>query len=139
MRHDVLVYISGPMTAKDGRTIEQNTADGVAVYLDLLRLGIPAFSPHVGGAFPSAWTALTHQQWIEYDFAVIDRCTHMLMMERWETSTGARLEYDYARSRDMAIAKSLPELLAHLSALDALVDALTDETKASTAPMAGER
>ena len=45
MRNDVLVYISGPMTAKGGRTIEQNTADGVAVYLDLLLLD-DAFQNH---------------------------------------------------------------------------------------------
>lgn len=82
MRTDILVYISGPMTAKDGRTMEQNTADGVAVYLDLLRRGIPAFSPHLSGAFPSAWTALTHAERIVYDCAILDRCTHLLMMPR---------------------------------------------------------
>ncbi len=95
MRSDVFVYISGPMTANDGRTIEQNTADGVAIYLELLKLGLPAFSPHLSGAFPSAWTALSHTDWIAYDFTVIDRCTHMLMMERWETSGGACLEREY--------------------------------------------
>lgn len=95
MRTDILVYISGPMTAKDGRTMEQNTADGVAVYLDVLRRGIPAFSPHLSGAFPSAWTALTHAEWIAYDCAILDRCTHLLMMPRWETSAGARLERYY--------------------------------------------
>lgn len=99
MKKSVLVYISGPMTAKDGRTMEQNTADGVAVYLELLRRGIPAFSPHLSGAFPSAWTAMSHQEWIEYDYAIIDRCTHLLMMARWETSTGAKLEFEYAMDR----------------------------------------
>lgn len=107
MRTDILVYISGPMTAKDGRTIEHNTADGVAVYLDLLRHGIPAFCPHLCGAFPSAWTALPHAEWLAYDYAIIDRCTHMLMMPRWETSTGARLEHDYAMRRGMPILFSM--------------------------------
>lgn len=111
MRSDVLVYISGPMTAKGGRTMEQNTADGVAVYLDLLARGIPAFSPHCSGAFPSAWSALTHAQWIAYDFAVMDRCTHVLMMDRWETSTGAKLEYDYAQRKGIPIAESVDALL----------------------------
>lgn len=64
MNKDVLVYISGPMTAKDGYTIEENTAAGVRVYLDLLRRGIPAFSPHLSGAFPSAWSALSHAEWL---------------------------------------------------------------------------
>ena len=110
MKADVLVYISGPMTAKDGRTMEQNTADGVAVYLDLLKRGIPAFSPHCSGAFPSAWSALSHQEWIDYDFAIIDRCTHVLMMPRWETSTGARMEHQYAHEKGIPIADSIEAL-----------------------------
>lgn len=95
MNKDILVYISGPMTAKDGRTIEQNVADGVAVYLELLKLGIPAFSPHLSGLAPSAWAALTHAEWIAYDCAILDRCTHLLMMPRWQTSTGAKMERGY--------------------------------------------
>lgn len=110
MRGDILVYISGPMTANDGRTIEQNVADGVAVYLELLKLGIPAFSPHLSGLAPSAWTALTHAQWIAYDCAILDRCTHLLMMPRWETSTGAVKEFQYADERHMPIAYSVTEL-----------------------------
>ncbi len=106
MRSDTLVYISGPMTANDGRTIEQNTADGVAVFLDCLKAGIPAFSPHLSGAFPSAWSALSHA-----DCAVIDRCTAMLMMPRWETSKGACLEHDYATEKGVPIYYSLAALL----------------------------
>ena len=110
MRKDVLVYISGPMTAKDGRTIEQNTADGVAVYLQLLKLGIPAFSPHLSGGFPSAWTALPHAEWLAYDFAIMDRCTHLLMMPRWETSAGAVREREYALKIGKPVATSLDEI-----------------------------
>lgn len=115
MRKDVLVYISGPMTANDGRTMEQNTADGVAVYLDLLKRGIPAFSPHLSGAFPSAWTALDHSSWIAYDLAIIDRCTHLLMMDRWKTSKGAWLEFEYAMDRRTPIAFSVDELIAQIA------------------------
>ena len=120
MKAGVLVYISGPMTAKDGRTMEQNTADGVAVYLDLLKRGIPAFSPHLSGAFPSAWSALDHQQWIDYDCAIIDRCTHLLMMPRWETSKGAVMEFDYAQAKGIPVAKSVEQLTALLAGADAI-------------------
>lgn len=94
MRADLLVYISGPMTAKDDRSIEQNVADGVAVFAELIRLGIPAFCPHLNGAYPSLFE-IGYDRWIAYDCAVLDRCTHLLMMPRWETSKGARMEYDY--------------------------------------------
>lgn len=117
MLQNVLVYISGPMTAKDGRTIEENTAAGVRVYLDLLQRGIPAFSPHLSGAFPSAWTALSHADWLAYDFAIINRCTHVLMMPRWETSAGAVREYDYAKVGGVPVFFSADELAASVGAV----------------------
>src|SRR5262245_38883268 len=116
MRSNLLVYLSGPMTDKDGRTIEQNTADGVALYLELLKHGIPAFCPHLSGAFPSAWTTLSHADWLAYDFAIIDRCTHMLMMERWQTSAGAQREHDYAFVKGVPVFYDLERLLAHVDA-----------------------
>lgn len=110
MRRDVFVYISGPMTAKHGRSIEENVAEGVRVYLDCLKAGVPAFSPHLSGAFPTAWTALDWHDWIQYDKAVIDRCTHVLMMPRWELSDGAKAEHAYAVSIGKPVVFSLDEL-----------------------------
>lgn len=96
--------------------MERNTADGVDVFLDLLKRGIPAFSPHLSGAFPSAWAALTHGEWIAYDCAVIDRCTHMLMMPRWDTSKGAIAERDYWLSMSRrGLVHSVQELEAALT------------------------
>jgi hypothetical protein len=110
MRRDLFVYISGPMTAKDGHSIEENVAAGVRVYLDSLARGIPAFCPHLSGAFPSAWTAMSWDAWLAYDFAIIDRCTHVLLMPRWESSAGAVKELAYAESILKPIIYSLDEL-----------------------------
>lgn len=110
MRRDVFVYISGPMTAKNGHTIEENVATGLRAYLDCLRLGIPAFCPHLSGAFPSAWNDLNWETWLEYDLAVIDRCTHVLTLPRWEQSAGAIKEVDYARARGIPVIAWLHEL-----------------------------
>ena len=111
MRRDVFVYISGPMTAKDGYTVEENTAAGVRAFLDCLRQGIPAFSPHLCGAFPSAWLTVDWQTWLDYDFVVIDRCTHVLTLPRWEQSAGAQKEVAYARQAGIPIITSLLELI----------------------------
>ena len=110
MRRDLFVYISGPMTAKHGRIIEENVADGVRVYIECLKRGIPAFSPHLGGAFPTAWADVPWETWLEYDYAVIDRCTHVLMMPRWELSAGAVKERAYAESIGKPIVFSIEEL-----------------------------
>ena len=110
MRRDVFVYISGPMTAKDGFSIEENVAAGLRVFLSCLRMGIPAFCPHLSGAFPSAWSDVLWDRWLAYDLAVIDRCTHVLMLPRWQTSAGAKKEYEYALSVGKTIIASLDEI-----------------------------
>ena len=96
MRKDLFVYLSGPMTAKHGYSIEENVAAGVKAYLHLLKLGVATFCPHLGGAFPSAWSDVPYETWLELDYAVIDRCTHVVLMDRWAESTGATLEKAYA-------------------------------------------
>ena len=110
MNHDVFVYLSGPITARDGHSVEQNVADALAVFLACVRNNIPAFCPQLTGAFPSAHADVHYENWIAYDFAVIDRCTHLLMLPRWETSSGAVREREYAIRRRMPIAESLFEL-----------------------------
>lgn len=112
MRRDLFVYLSGPMTAKHGVTVEENVAAGVNVFLDLMQRGIPAFCPHLSGAFPSAWTDVTWERWLDYDLAVIDRCTHVLMMDRWHLSAGAIKERDYAISIGKPVIYSLAEIPA---------------------------
>lgn len=107
MRRDLLVYLSGPMSPKDGWSIEENTAAGVKVFLECLRRGIPAFCPHLIGGYPSAWTALSQDEWLAYDGCVIDRCTHLLLLPRWETSVGARWEKAYAESKGIRVVTSL--------------------------------
>lgn len=110
MRRNLFVYISGPMTAKNGFSIEENVAAGVRVYLDCLKRGIPAFCPHLGGAFPSAWSDVSWETWLDYDLAVIDRCTHVLLMPRWESSAGAVKEAAYAKAQGKPIVYAIDEL-----------------------------
>ncbi len=110
MRKDIFVYISGPMTPKNGWTAEDNVVAGLNVYWALLRRGIPAFCPQLSGMFPTAWSVMSHTEWLAYDFAVIDRCTHVFMMPRWETSTGAVAEREYALAQGKIVVEDM-ELL----------------------------
>jgi hypothetical protein len=110
VRRDVFVYLSGPITPKNGRTAERNAADALAVHLRLVKDGIPSFCPHLCGMFPSAWTDVSYDQWMAYDLAVLDRCTHVLMLDGWRESAGADLEVRYAVDRGMPIAFSEDEL-----------------------------
>lgn len=104
-RPDVFVYLSGPITAQGGYTVEENVAQAVKVYLRCVRDGMACFCPHLVAAFPSAFD-VPYATWLDYDFAVIDRCTHLMLLPRWEFSKGARLEREYARSKGKPIVMS---------------------------------
>jgi|ERR1041384_1080190 hypothetical protein len=115
MRTDCFVYISGPMTARETFCVEENCVVGAKMYFALLRRGIPAFCPHLSAFWPSAFTEIPYTDWIEYDFRVIDRCTHLLMLPRWQESKGAVQEHAYALEKGVAITYSLAELIQTLA------------------------
>lgn len=113
MLKNVLVYISGPITAKHGFTVEQNVADAVKVFIELTERGIPSICTQMGAAFPSAFN-LEYQRWMEYDFALLDFCTHMLMLPRWRASTGAQQEIVYAEDKKIPIFYTIEDLVKAL-------------------------
>jgi len=113
MRTGVFVYISGPISPRNGKLVEENVAAALHVFLDVIQSGIPAFCPHLQAIYPSAHD-IDYDLWMDYDYRVIDRCTHMLCMEGWETSNGAALEYQYARAQGIPVAFSIPELILML-------------------------
>lgn len=112
MQGGLFVYISGPITARDEFTIEENVAQAVKVFCRLLRLGVPAFCPHLSASFPSAWLDVPYETWLAYDLAVIDRCSHVLMLPRWETSDGAIREHAHAVARGIPIVDNAEQVLA---------------------------
>lgn len=110
MRSDCLVYISGPISPKNGRSVEANVAAALAVYLELTRLGIPSICVHLGAMFPSCHAALSYEQWMALDFALIDHATHVLMIDGWRKSSGAVREHDYAFLKAKLITYAVEEL-----------------------------
>lgn len=107
----MMVYMAGPITARDGFTVEQNVKASVDIYIRLVRAGVIAFCPHLSAAFPEALDEVDYEVWMAYDFAIIDRATHVLMLPRWETSAGARREHEYARLLGKTIIYNYEELL----------------------------
>jgi uncharacterized protein DUF4406 len=111
MRTDRFVYITGPITARNGHSVESNVATALSLYLACLNEGIPAFCPQLSAIFPSAHTDVEYEIWHAYDFAVIDRCTHVLTLPRWRESPGALREVEYALSKYIPVVHSLQDLL----------------------------
>jgi hypothetical protein len=118
MRIGVLVYISGPITPKEEFMAEENVIEGLKMHLKLTEMGIPSHCPMLVGGYPSAWL-VDWEDWIALDFAIINRCTHVLLLPRWLTSKGALEERDYAITKGIPIAESLDELVKMLEESDA--------------------
>lgn len=115
---NAFVYLSGPITAKCGFSVEENVASALNVYWACLLCGIPAFCPHLSATFPTAHSAIAYETWMAYDFAVIDRSTHVLMLPRWDSSSGAIREMEYAKTRGLSVVFSVSELQQALDAVD---------------------
>jgi hypothetical protein len=111
MRRDVFVYLSGPISPNNGFSVETNVAAALRVYLDCLQRGVLAFCPHLSAAFPSAHAEVSYDLWMEADYAIIDRCTHVLMLRGWEQSKGSGLELAYARLADKPVFYSFEQMI----------------------------
>src|SRR5262245_4380998 len=113
MRSDLLVYLSGPITAVNGYSVQDNVASAHEVYLTLVCAGLPAICVHHGALCEQSFD-IDYETWMSLDFALIDRCTDVLMLPRWETSKGATRERDYAWLNGKQVHYSIDELIAHV-------------------------
>lgn len=105
----MVVYLAGPLTAKDGYTVEQNTTVALDIYRQFVCDGITAICPHLSALVPGAFD-MPYECWMEHDFNLIDLCSHILMLPRWETSSGACREKNYAERLNKVILYSVEEV-----------------------------
>lgn len=106
----MMVYIAGPLTPKDGYTLEDNIEQAAAEYFKFVAAGVPAFCPQLGATLQATFS-VDYEIWMRYDFAVIDLCTHVLMLPRWEASFGACREHEYATLKGKDIIYSAEALI----------------------------
>lgn len=116
MRPNTLVYISGAISPKNGKLVEQNVADASYFFLECIKHGIPAYLPHLTALLPSAHSDVSYEKWMDYDLAVINFCTHMVMLPGWAKSKGAVQEETYAASKGIPIFYTFEEMLKELVA-----------------------
>ena len=114
MRNDILIYLAGPLTPKHQSALH-NIAQAVDVHLQLINRGLPSICPHLSGLIPFAEQSVPYDTWLAYDFALINRCTHMLMLPHWETGKGALQEYQYAKARGVPVYHTVSTLLSAIS------------------------
>ena len=88
------LYISGKITGDKNYKRKFKRAKS-----RLLKRGYDVVSPTDIGEY----SFLTYEQFLHIDFALIDVCDGIYMLKDWQDSNGARLEHNYAKSKDKEI------------------------------------
>lgn len=104
-----VIYIAGKYSGKNGWEVKKNImlAEEAAVEVWLTKKAA-AICPHANTAH---WTdLLTHQEFIDGDLAIIDRCDAVYFLPGWSDSKGAVLENAHALNKGVPCFFSMLEL-----------------------------
>ena len=96
-----ILYIAGPYSAGNGRTIAENIAVARSYAVAAAKAGWMPFTPHLNTAgFEVDCPEISHEEWLAGDLAILRALSQtgvaVLLLPGWEQSKGARLERDWA-------------------------------------------
>lgn len=97
----MIVYVSGKYTGKTVEETEQNIAEARKVAIDLWHNGYVALCPHLNTAGFEADCNATYEDYITGDLELLSRCDAMVLCPNWKSSTGAKIEVEYAKEHSI--------------------------------------
>ena len=96
MKKKKKVYISGPITGTKDYMSRFSTA-----HLSLARQGYSVVNPAMVNAMLPEDT--TYDEYMAMSFAMLDMCDSVYMLDGWENSKGAKMEFERAKEKGMNI------------------------------------
>lgn len=85
----MLVYVAGPYTQCNGRTIEQHIDDAADLAYQVWQAGMTAICPHKN---TQGFDDLGPDRFHMGDLDILERCDAVIMVDGWENSFGAKME-----------------------------------------------
>ena len=99
-----VAYVSGPYRDTRGEWyVTQNIRESEEVALGLWRIGYAAISPHKNTALFGGAVSGGDDVWLWGDLAILAKCDLIVMTERWQESSGAQSEHEFAMAMGVPI------------------------------------
>lgn len=98
--HQPVIYIAGPYSAPTDAEIDLNVNHARRVRDELVAKGWAVICPHANTAYmdnahPDVYYTM--------DLAMLARCDAIMMLDGWEKSKGARMEFAFALTRTITV------------------------------------
>jgi len=103
-----LVYVAGPFRGASAWDIECNIRRAEVVALDVWRKGCACLCPHTNTRFFQG--AAPDKVWLDGTLEMLSRCDAIIMIEKWENSSGSRAELLFAKDNNISVLYSLKDL-----------------------------
>jgi len=92
-----LAYVAGPYTGANHNEVHENIENARRVAVELWRLGYAVICPHLNSAFMSG--VVDESVFYAGGIEMLRRCDLVVLVGKWEESTGTMREIDEAKER----------------------------------------
>lgn len=110
-----IIFISGPFRGKPNIewNRQQNVRAAEAASLFVWRNGGIAICPHKNTEHFDG--AADDSIWLDGDLQILQRCDGIYLIPGWESSSGARSEFEFAARRSLMVMKSETDVLVYVA------------------------
>ena len=106
----MLVYVAGPYTPTNGKTIEQNIDNAADLAYWVWEAGMTAICPHKN---TQGFDDLGADRFYMGNLDILERCDAVIMVDGWEKSFGAKMERIIASRNGIPVFYDLSDLLRY--------------------------